>query len=146
MTNFESVEQGDLMAVVMYATVKNRRRMGGSAIDCTNVDTKEEFSVQGASLVEKMFSADRYSEEKKVSKTEMAEVLSNSYNVPFTVTFEKLDGTQRKLRGRLLKPERLMGRCQVEDLDEPVGKRMRLVDNRTLLELIVDGIKYTLKK
>jgi hypothetical protein len=143
MVNVKEVNEGDLMAVVMYAEVDGAYT---DRISCKNVDTGEGFEVVGDSLIEKMYSADRYNTVTQVTKTQMAEVLSDSFNVPFTVKFEKQDGDIRTLRGRLIEPERLMGRCMVEDLDQPSGKRVRQVDNRTLKELIVKGVKYTLKK
>lgn len=141
-TKFADVKNGDLMAVLMYARVTGTHQ---NHISCENVDNGQLFDVNGQSLVEEMFSADQFQEIRKVTKTEMAETLSNSFNVPFTVVFQKQDGSQRKLRGRLIEPERLMGRCRVQDLDERGSTRLRLVDNRTLTELIVKGVKYVLK-
>lgn len=148
MVKFDGANKNDLISAVIYATVIDRHKVNGRAIDCKNVDNGEEFSflVQGSSSIEEMYSADWFDITRKVTRTEMAETLSHSFNIPFTVVFEKLDGSTRKLRGRLIEPEILMGRCKVEDLDKPAGKRMRLVDNRTLIELIVRGVKYTLKK
>lgn len=137
-----SVEKGDLMAVLSYVKVdKNFQH----ALEVMDLDRNQPFSVQGNELIESMYSADRYLGSQKVSRTKMAEILSQSYNLPFTVVFEKADGSTRKLRGRLIDSEPLMGRVKVEDLDKPEGERMRLVDNRTLQELIVNGTRYTLK-
>lgn len=113
MVKFDGVKENDLMAVVMYAKVIGKQLFAGKHlfgdVQFNNVDTNEDFSVQGVELVEKMFSADWFGEVKKVTKTEIAEILSNSFNVPFTVVFEKLSGETRILRGRLVKPEHLMG-------------------------------------
>ena len=58
----------------------------------------------------------------------------------------KQDGTERTLRGKLVKPEPLLGRSMVEDLDSDDKKnRLRQVDHRTINWLVVDGVKYTVK-
>lgn len=137
------VEKDDLMAVVMYAKVRSKMH---ESLNMNNVDTNQQFDIVGNPLIDRMYSADRYDDIKKVTRTEMAGILSKSYNVPFTVIFQKEGGDVRKLRGRLIEPEHLLGRCRVEDLDQPEGHRFRLVDNRTLEELIVKGVKYQLKK
>lgn len=143
MIDIQTIEKDDLMAVVHFVKVD---RVYAQSLLVTDVDNQHVFDVIGQSLVEAMASADRYGETKKVSRTEMAEILSESFNTPFKVVFEKADGTLRSLRGRLIKTERLMGRCMVEDLDKPKGKNIRQVDNRTLASLIVGGVFYTLKK
>jgi hypothetical protein len=99
--------------------------------------------VHGKELIESAFSADQYSAEEKVTKTRAAEILSTAYNRPFTVCFEKQDGKERVLRGRLVEPEPLLGRSHVEDLDVVEGHKLRLVDHRTIRYIIVNGTKYT---
>lgn len=145
MVKFTDVKEGDLMAVVHFVKVDKVSRVMDT-VEVTDVDTGQEFSVRGIALVERMHSADSPSEECQITKTEMAEILSRSFNTPFTVFYEKQDGSERKLRGRLIKTEPLMGRVQVEDLDITSGNKFRLVDNRTLKELITGGVRYVLKK
>ena len=103
--------------------------------------------MNGADLIESAYSADRFTEESKVTKTEMATILMKSYHIPFTVTFVKQGGEERTLRGLLIEPEPVMGRSKVEDLDITGSKqsRFRLVDHRSLISLIVGGKKYILK-
>lgn len=137
------VKSNDLMAFVYYATVSKKL---GTNLEVKNVDDDINFSVQGKQLIERGFSADRFSEEVKISKTKAAEILVSSYNRPFTVCFDKQEGEERTLRGRLVHPEPLLGRSMVEDLDLPKDKhRLRQVDHRTIKYLIVDGVKYVVK-
>lgn len=144
-TTPSQVKPGDLMTFAYWSKVKSVHS-GGTRLLVENVDNKEEFSVEGASLVEKAFSADRYSKTETVSKTEAAEKLVSSFNVPFTVVFEKSDGTNRVLRGRLVKTEPLLGRSMVEDLDVKKGNPLRQVDHRTIESLVVNGVRYVVKK
>ena len=138
----------DLMAIVSFVRVIDVQQEFFSKdweVVLVDVDNSEKYTVKGKQLVEVMYSADQYAETRQVTKTEMAEILSTSYNTPFTVVFEKASGEERTLRGRLVSSEVLMGRVWVEDLDLPnTESRLRQVDNRTIKSLVVKNIKYVL--
>ncbi len=137
------IENNDLMALVYWVKVK---KAASGELLVTDLDNSGDIVVRGKELIENSFSSDRYSEELKVSKTQAAEILIHSANRPFTVSFDKQNGEERVLRGRLVRPESLLGRSMVEDLDIDDPKdRVRQVDHRTLNYLIVDGVKYTVK-
>jgi hypothetical protein len=139
------VKVGDLMALVYYVKVKGIVG-GGQELLVNDVDNVgPDILVRGKELIEQALSSDQFAETVKISKTQAAEILVHSNNRPITVNFIKADGSDRILRGRLIKPEPLLGRSMMEDLDLPsVEKnRTRLVDHRTIKELIVDGVKYT---
>lgn len=145
--DINKVKPGHLMAFVYYVNVKDMRIQGGDMhLLVQDKDSGLEFEVHGASLVKRSFSADQYLKEEKVTRTELAETLIKSHNVPLTVVFDKADGSERTLRGRLLRAEPILGRSYVEDLDIMDENRTRLVDHRTLKSLIVNGVKYSLKK
>jgi hypothetical protein len=136
------VKKDHLMAFLYYAKI-DTTAPGGHSVQVTGLDNNQgKFGVHGEELIRNSFSADQFEEEEKVTKTRAAELLISSYNRPFTVCFLKQDKTERVLRGRLLAAEPLLGRSHVEDLDEPEGKRVRLVDHRTIQWLVVDGVKY----
>lgn len=133
---------GDLLAVIKYAKVI---RVFNDEAVLRDVEDESEFRIIGSSLVEKCLSADQFEETKKVSKTELAEKLVSSFNQPLTVCFDKSDGTERILRGKLLEPEPLLGRSYLEDMDITDKNKTRLVDHRSLKYIIVDGVKYVSK-
>ena len=139
------IKEGDLMAFTYYAKIKTV--VNDSQVVIADVDDNDnEITVTGKELLENSFSADQYErEEKHASKTRVAETLVHSPNRPLSVCFLKSDGTERTLRGRLVKPEPLLGRSMVEDLDVKGDNRLRQVDHRTIKWLIVDGVKYTVK-
>lgn len=137
------IQKDDIMAFVYYTKVL---KAGNNVLDVHNIDADMDFRVEGKSLIERGLSADQYEEEVKVTKTRAAEILISSYNRPLTVCFEKLDGTERVLRGRLIRPEPLLGRSMVEDLDVAASHRQRLVDHRTIRYIIVEGVKYEVKQ
>ncbi len=143
------VKCGDLMTLTHWVKVKNPSDFYHTLIvsDLDNDDLPE-IHIRGKQLVENAFSADQFVEEENVTKTVAAEILVSSHNRPLTVCFKKQDGSERVIRGRLLKHEALLGRSMVEDLDTPKGDkrgRLRQVDHRTIHYLIVDGVKYLVK-
>ena len=140
----ENVRIGDIMAFVYYAHVNNLNGHGNN-LNVRDLDSQSDFNVLGKELVERSYSADRYEETKNVSKMEAAEILVNAYNRPFTVGFIKQDGSSRKLRGRLIKPEHLLGRSMCEDLEITQGNRLRQIDHRTIEYIILENVKYVVK-
>jgi hypothetical protein len=138
----KDVKRDDLMAFIYYARVTHKKR-GELAVE--DVDNANSFFVRGKQLIENGLSADRFYEEKRSTKTKVAELLSTSFNRPLTVCFTKQNGEERVLRGRLKKPEPFLGRSQVEDLDLNDANRQRLVDHRTIKWLVVDGVKYVVR-
>lgn len=139
------VEKDDLMCFTYFVKV-SRIQNGGTRLTVSDLDDGgNEIVVDGTELIQKSYSADRYEDEVKEARTRVAEVLIHSHNRPFTVCYDKQDGTERTLRGRLIKPEPLLGRSLVEDLDVDGDHRERLVDHRTLKWLIVDGVKHVVK-
>ena len=144
-TDPAKVKAGDLLAVIHYAKVKTANH-NGEELFIEDVDSPDKvIRVQGKELVVRALSADQFEEEVKVTKMQAAEVLIESHNKPFTVNFVKVDGSERTLRGRLIRPEPLLGRSMVEDLDEPTSNKLRQVDHRTINWLIVEGVKYVVK-
>lgn len=145
-TEPKNIKVDDLLAIVHYVKVKTVHK-DGEELMVEDVDlTGKIIRVQGSDLISKSLSADQFTEETKISKMQAAEILIESHNKPFTVNFVKADGSDRTLRGRLIRPEPLLGRSMVEDLDEPSANKMRQVDHRTINWLIVDGVKYVVKQ
>ena len=138
------VKTGDLMALVYYVRVKEIIGRGNELIVSDLDNQGPDILVRGKELIEQALSGDQFSETVKISKTQAAEILVHSNNRPLTVTFVKADNSERILKGRLIKPEPLLGRSMMEDLElSPTEKnRTRLVDHRTIKELIVDGVRY----
>jgi|SRR5882762_2475009 len=144
----KKVEAGHIMAFVYWGRVKGHN-FNKSSLQVQDLDNNNQpFEVMGESLINSSLSADQFSQESKTTKTKAAEILSSSFHVPLTVCFEKQDGKERILRGRLLSTEHLLGRSYCEDLDleGDSKKRMRLVDHRTIKWLIVQNVKYTVNQ
>lgn len=137
------VESGHIMAFVYWGRIKNHNR-DKSNLQVEDLYNKQRFDVTGESLINSSLSADQYKNTEKVTKTKAAEILSSSFHIPLTVCFDKQDGKERVIRGRLLSTEPLLGRSYVEDLDleGDSKKRLRLVDHRTIKWLIVQNVKY----
>lgn len=151
-TDPNKVEPGDLMAIIHYVKVNSINTFTNTMVVSPLDKIGTDITVQGGDLIVNALSADYYAEEVKTTMTDVAQKLVTSYNRPLTVCFTKQgtkgkdEGEERVLRGRLISHEALLGRSRVEDLDKPEGDRFRLVDHRTIKYLIVDGVKYTVKK
>lgn len=137
------MKTNDLVAFVYYTRITNASK---DKVTAEDVDTGEKFEVKGKPLLDAAFSADDFNTVEKVTHTQIAEQLVKSHNRPLTVKFTKKDGSPRTLRGRLMSSEQLLGRSYVEDLDTSDSHRTRLVDHRTISELIVGGVQYLVKK
>ena len=144
MTSPNKVSVGDLMCFPYWGEVEVVTSYRGDKVLTVKGLDDRRFEIHGNPLIEKAFSADQYEEVKKVTKSEIAQILVDSFNVPFTVCFVKADGSDRVLRGRLLRHEALMGRSYVEDLDID-GHNLRQVDHRNIKYLIVNNIRYVTK-
>lgn len=139
------VKKGDLMALIYYVRVREVEQ-NGEKLKVFDLDGETEITVTGKELIERSLSANQFSEEIKVGKTAAAEILVGSPNKPISVCFDKQDGTERTLNGRLVRPEPLLGRSMMEDLDAFDKKNnLRQVDHRTIKWLVVDGVKYVVK-
>ena len=142
--NPKNVETGHLMAIVHFVKVKSKN-YDGTILQLDNLGAgPKEFQVSGRALVEDMFSADVFEEEKEVTSTEIIKLFISSFNRPFTINWDKEDGENRTLRGRYISHEDLKGRSYVEDFDAADG-RPRLVDHRTIHWFICEGVKYKTK-
>lgn len=148
------IKETDLLSITFFVKVKEVKD-GGNELIVEEVDSPGQLIQMKAStyknLFESFYSAEQFIGEEKVSRSQAAAVLSHAYNKPFTVSFTKADGSPRILRGRLVRPEPLLGRSVVEDLDVAMvdgqsdEQRYRQVDHRTLEWLIVDGVRYVVK-
>jgi hypothetical protein len=146
------VKKGDLHRFTYYAKVEENssRRDGERQLKVVDVDRGgEPFGVSGDSLIISSQSADQVHEEVKWPLTKVAQFLMDLDRTSvFTANFDKQDGENRTIHGRLLpSPETSLGRSMCEDLDMPgpTEKRIRQIDRRTLHWLIVDGVKYAVK-
>lgn len=146
----KSVKVGDIHAFLYYARVTRVER-GGEVLGVKNLYNGQDFNVSGSELIQESFSADYAKEVVTVTKTRAAELLVESYPRPFTVVYIKQgkkpgeEGEERTLRGRLVRPEPLLGRSHVEDFDITDGARLRLVDHRTIKSITLDGVMHKVK-
>lgn len=147
---YSNIKAGERLSTTMYLEVvgklpEENKLAEGIKVKDSNGKT---FDMRGKTLIESSLnSGSQYSTEKKVSRTEMAHILTSAGDSVFTAVFEKVDGTRRELTGRLLESENLMGRSNVEDLELPVSEKnkLRQVDHRTLLSLILKDVRYVIK-
>jgi len=141
--DFSKIRAGEVISYTDYLTVVsvNSRE---SSVDVTNIKGQK-FTIRGKDLIEGMNSANQFAVTTKVSRTEMANILTNVGDKVFTVVFNKVNGEERILVGHLLETENQMGRSNVRDLMITKRHAIRQVDHRTLKSLIVGNTKYVIK-
>ena len=135
--------------IVSYTSYSKITLVGNNNVSVVDLNNGTEYDINGKLLVDQLVSADDFEKTQKCTKTELADKIANVGALPFTVVFEKQHGESRTLRGIMLKVENGLGRSNVIDLDLPLAdkaNRMRQVDHRTLQSLIVNNVKYILKK
>lgn len=147
-------DKNDIVKVTSYAKVVDRKvhpRFGEYA-ECMDLDSGNTFNLIGNDVIKSVDSADEHKTTLLMSRTEVFEQLTKVGDKVFTVCFDKKDGSERVLRGRMVKEETGMGRSEVIDFDLPKGvdrggrdNRTRQVDHRTLKWLRVGGITYKVK-
>lgn len=135
---------GDLVAVVRFCKV-GKVSPNGEGVTVKDIDDGLEFDINGKEMLGSLKSASEFTKQEKKSLTELATVVSQAFNKPITVCFDKADGTERVMVGRVVSAEPLLGRSYMEDAEITSGHRLRQVDHRTVKWAIVDGVKYSLK-
>ncbi len=142
-TSLSSIKPGHVMAFINWVEVKE---VLANSIIVTDLNSKQEIEVRGKSLVETGLSADAFSKVEKVTKTQIAEKLTECKNTPLTVCYITAEGKERVLRGKWTSQEPLMGRSYVIDLDIKKGSPLRLVCHRNIKWLITENVQYVVKK
>lgn len=141
---FANIKEGEFLSFTQYLVVKSKTK---DSIIVKN-QFGQELEVVGIDLIESLSSAGQFTITKKVGKHEVVEALHNAKDKVFTVNFTKANGEERTLVGHLVGIEAHLGRTNVIDLEVPENDRtlgLRLVDNRTIEWLVIDGVKYTTK-
>lgn len=138
-----NVKTGERLSLTYYVEVLSRNGEELKVRDSNG----QTFTIKGKKLIETTInSASQFENEEKVTRTEAVEKLLSARDSAFTVVFDKQDGSERTLVGKLLDSENYMGRSNVVDLEITTGSPNRQVDHRTLRSLILRGTKYTVKK
>jgi hypothetical protein len=144
LTDPSKIQKDNILVLTHYVRVNAANPNKASVVD---IDTGLNFDIQGKALLERCLTGDQHSKVQKVTKTEAAQLLISAFNKPIKLAFEKTDGSLREMRCRLVSPEPLLGRSMVEDLDIADPKdRIRQADHRTLKWIVLDDIRYEVKK
>lgn len=138
----KKVKKGEVLSTTLYMTVVDTLSDGVKVVDTNG----QKFDIKGKKLIESTIkSANQYSKEHIVTRTELADILIGAGDSVFTVEFEKQDGSARTLVGRLINTENTMGRSNVVDLQITSGMPNRQVDHRTLQSMILKDNRYVVK-
>lgn len=136
------IKPGDIIQLTHNCEVGS---VQGNVLHVRDKERNINFKIEGAPLISSTKSGSFFNVTKKVTKTELAELLVKSHGVPLTVEYTKQDGEARTLRGYWVGIDDQMGRSYCVDLDVDEEHKTRLVDHRTIQSLILNGTKYLLK-
>ena len=136
---------GDLVAVVRFCKV-NSVDDTNKVVNVKDINDGLDFNIRGEDMLKTLLSANSHTSQEKKTMTELATIVSQSFNKPMTVNFIKQDKTERTMVGRVTSSEPLLGRSYMEDSEETKAHKIKQVDHRTINWVIVDGVKYVLKK
>jgi hypothetical protein len=139
----DKIEKGNILCIRNYVQVLDVTA-GAESMTVKDLIDGGEFTIDGRDMIVGLASADYFADTVRISKSQMVEILTTSFGVPFTVAFVKKDGQQRVLRGYLIRHEEKFGRCLCLDLELEQDDNLRLVDHRTLESLVVGGVRYLL--
>lgn len=148
----KKLAEGDIISKIIYAKVTKLdiKFTGFHAAqlvaECTDLDDGTQFWMEGEELIGTCLSTDVYESTIKLPLTELATTFTKVGTRPFTVGFIKQDGTERLLRGRMVRPDNVLGQSLVQDLDiQSIGQNpLRTVDHRSIKFLIVSNTFYGL--
>ena len=109
--DFKQIKVGEVLSSTMYMEVVNKTS--------DSVEVKDsfgrKFTVKGQKLIEEsMNSNTQFTQEKKVTRTEAANILTGAGDSVFTAVFDKQSGEERVLVGKLVDSENLMGRTSFQ--------------------------------
>ena len=139
--NFKDIQEGEYLSCTEYFKVISK---DDNSIKVQN-QSGEELTITGSSYIESYHSAGQFYSTVKASKHEMISKLHDAKDKIFTVCFEKANGEERILVGHLISVEAHLGRTKVIDVEVPLNdpsKGIRLIDNRTILWIVLDCKKY----
>jgi len=141
--DFNKIKVGEILSTTMYMEVLSKSRTGITVKDNQN----RTFEINGVDLINSTLQSSSQFDAKilKVTKTELAQRLTEIGDSVFTVHFIKQTGEPRTLIGYKLSSENLMGRINVIDLEIKTGHPIRQVDLREVKWLIYQGVKYVVK-
>ncbi|MDX1471899.1 MAG: hypothetical protein R3213_10415, partial [Flavobacteriaceae bacterium] len=122
MLKLDKLKKDDVVCILTYAQVKNilpETNSHPSRINLVNLDNGQELRAEGNGLIETFYSDSFYDKEEQLPKTKLAEAfVTKTKNLPFTVVFEKKDGSERTLRGKMVSSEGWLGYSTVFDFDK----------------------------
>jgi len=144
MLKFDDLQPGERVSLTQYFEVQSIDKSKEQLV--VKNRNGQLVTITGKNMIESGFYSNiQYKSQAKVGKTVIAEKLQNAGDKIFKVRFTKADGEERTLTGYVVSSEPNLGRTKVIDLsvDPQDGSGgFRLIDNRTIIDLVVDGVLY----
>lgn len=144
-TQVAKLKEGDILSYTQYFVYT------GQALG--KILTRDQDGIEigiSNNIVERgVKNGSQYTGEKKVSRTELINLLGKVGDSVFTANFDKISGENRTITARMVNIENGFGRSNVIDLEIALNDReahaMRQIDHRSLHWIIFDGTRYIKK-
>ena len=136
------VKPGHMVSMTFYCQVNS---IGFNSLETTDLINNRPLRIKGLDLIQSLQSADYFDEVIHASKTSIKDELDKAGSDVFTICFNKKDGSERVMRGKLLDAATDEGFSAAWDLDKPAEDRWRLINRREINWLILRGKKYVRK-
>lgn len=131
-TNFDKVKKGTRLSETQYYEVINVTRGAKQGVRVVN-ERGFDFYIAGDIVEEGMFSADQFSEEIIVTRTELVETLETAGDSIFTVNFNK----QPKPRDVTLSIQDLMRGKSTQKVTQKMMKEAMMGEERILIGYLI---------
>lgn len=168
--NVGELQTGDYLSETQYYKVLSRKQGG---IEVEN-ERGFKFNISEPIIQEGCYSSNQFTDEEKVTQTELADILQNAGDSVFSINFNKktkpedvlaelkklpkkeftvkamktaIAGEARTMVAHRVSSEPSLGRTQVVDLETEIGgRRLRLIDHRTINWIVLKNVRYVLKR
>ena len=135
---------GEHLSTTVYYTVV--AKLDGKTT-VKDSETGDSLTISDTIIERESYSAQQYTSEEKVSRTDAVRVLQNAGDTVFTVVFTKKDGSSREMIARRIPGvpgDTVFGRTECLEIVVG-GSQRRQVDHRTLQSIVWKGVLYTVK-
>ena len=123
---------------VLFRVIAKEQHGDVELFKCVSIKGDEFYLENSSFFLGHTANSSSYISEEKVSLSEIIFNLQNNLGI-FEVTFYKVDGEERTIRGYAIGPDKNFGYTRVYDLD---SSKVKNVNNRGIKQLILNNVKY----
>lgn len=135
---------GERLSATVYYTVLEINPNNVKVID----ENGQTLTISNGVLERECYSANQFTEEAKVSRTDICKTIQGAGDTIFEAVFKKKDGTQRTMVARKVpySDQTIFGRTEVYEMAATGAKpQKRQIDHRTIEQLTLKNKRFRVK-